>query len=279
MDNQKPQPVLNIPTAIVIAGAIIAGAVIWTKGPMVPRNNNTASASESFEQNLKPVTENDHIIGNPNAKIKIIEYSDPSCPFCKVFHNTMNRLMNDYGVGGNVAWVYRSYPLDKPGVDGRVLHPNAGYESQAMECAADQGGNEKFWKYTNRLYEITPSVTSNSPEGLDRKQLPEIAKFVGLDIEKFNNCLATSKFKEKVESDFNDGLNIGIQGTPSSIIVLDKPFSVSIKEKLMAIYEPYKDPQTGEYPLRLSADNKMVMLGGAMPIEVMKATIDLLYSY
>jgi hypothetical protein len=99
MDNQKPQPVLNIPTAIVIAGAIIAGAVIWTKGPMVPRNNNTASASESFEQNLKPVTENDHIIGNPNAKIKIIEYSDPSCPFCKVFHNTMNRLMNDYGVG------------------------------------------------------------------------------------------------------------------------------------------------------------------------------------
>jgi predicted DsbA family dithiol-disulfide isomerase len=183
------------------------------------------------------------------------------------------------GVGGNVAWVYRSYPLDKPGVDGRVLHPNAGYESQAMECAADQGGNEKFWKYTNRLYEITPSVTSNSPEGLDRKQLPEIAKFVGLDIEKFNNCLATSKFKEKVESDFNDGLNIGIQGTPSSIIVLDKPFSVSIKEKLMAIYEPYKDPQTGEYPLRLSADNKMVMLGGAMPIEVMKATIDLLYSY
>lgn len=101
---------------------------------------------------------------------------------------------------------------------------------------------EDLWKYTNRLYEITPSVTSNSPEGLDEKAITRNAKFAGLDTEKFNNCLATAKFKEKVESDFNDGLNIGIQGTPSSIIVLDKPFSVSIKEKLMAI-QPYKDPQ------------------------------------
>lgn len=92
MDNPKPQPVLNIPTAIVIADAIITGAVIWTKSRMVPRNNNVASASESFEQNLKPVTENDHIFGNPNAKVKIIR-SDPSCPSCKVFHNTMKKLM------------------------------------------------------------------------------------------------------------------------------------------------------------------------------------------
>ena len=278
MENQKPAAVLNIPTAIVVAGAIIAIAVIWNKTPSAPRPI-VKSNTENLEQQLKLVTAADHILGNPNAKIKIVEYSDASCPFCKVFHNTMKQVMTTYGAGGNVAWVYRHYTLDKPDASGRILHPNAGHEAQAMECAAELGGNDSFWKYANRLYEITPSVTGNSPKGLDQKQLPEIAKFAGLDVEDFNNCLATGKFKEKVEKDFTDGVNIGIQGTPSSIIILEKPFPVAIKDKLMAIYEPYKDQNTGEYPIRLSSDSKSVMLGGAMPVEIMKATIELLFTY
>lgn len=279
MEPIRAQSLLNIPTAIVIAGAIIAGAVIWTKGPSIPSQNNRAAAADSFEEHVKTVTAADHILGNPEAKIKIVEYSDTACPYCKVFHNTMKKVMEDYGSAGNVAWVYRHYPLNKPDASGSILHPNAGREAQALECAADLGGNSAFWKYTNRLYEITPSVTGDSPTGLDQKQLPVIAKFAGLDTEDFNNCLATSKYKDKIESQFTDGVNIGIQGTPSSIIILQKPFNTATKEKLMAIYEPYKDTNTGEYPIRLSADSKMVMLGGAMPIEVMKATIDLLFTY
>lgn len=280
MEQQKPQSILNVPTAIMIAGAFIAVAIIWNKGPIQSKGTNTiANQASSFSSNTKPVSSTDHIFGNPNAKIKIVEYSDTACPFCKVFHNTMRKVMSDYGSAGNVAWVYRNYPLDKPDASGRILHKNAGHEAQALECAADLGGNEAFWKYTNRLYEVTPSVTQNSPNGLDRNQLPVIAKYAGLDVEDFNNCLATGKFKEKVEADFTEGVNIGIQGTPTSVIILDKPFSVATKEKLMAIYEPFKDQSTGEYPIRLSEDSKMVMLGGAMPLEVMKATIDLLFTY
>jgi protein-disulfide isomerase len=279
MEPTKSPSVLNIPTAIIIAGAFIAIAVIWTKAPSIPLvTNNQASAAEAFDQQLKPITSEDHILGNPKAKIKIIEYSDTSCPFCKVFHNTMKKVMVDYGASGNVAWIYRHYPLDKPDINGNILHPNASREAQALECAADLGGNDTFWKYTNRLYEITPSVTGNTPNGLDQKQLPEIAKFAGIDVEDFNNCLSTNKFKSNVEQEFTDGVNIGIQGTPTSIIILEKAFSVSVKEKIMAIYEPYKDSQTGEYPIRLSADSKMAMLGGAMPLEVVKATIDLLFT-
>jgi len=277
MEDQKPQSVLNIPTAIVLAGAIIAVAVIWNKTPTVP--NQAKNNVDTFAENVRVVTESDHILGNPNAKIKIIEYSDPSCPFCKVFHNTMKKVMDEYGTAGSVAWVYRHYPLDKADATGRILHPNAGIESQAFECAADQGGNDKFWKYTNRLYEITPSVTNDVPGGLNRSQLPVIAKEVGLNVEEFNNCLATNRFKEKVDSDFTDGVNIGIQGTPTSIIVLDKAFPLLVKEKLMNLYEPYKDQATGQYPIRLSDDSKMIMMGGAMPIDVIRATIDLLYTY
>ncbi len=279
MENSKPQQVLNIPTAILVAGAIIAISIIWTKSPTPTNQARSAANNNSFEQNIKLVTAEDHILGNPAAKIKIIEYSDPSCPFCKVFHNTMRKVMSDYGTSGNVAWIYRSYPLDKPDASGNILHPNAGRESQAMECAADLGGNDAFWKYTNRLYEITPAVTGDTPKGLDQSQLPVIAQYAGLNIEDFNNCLSSQKFKSKIESEFTDGVNIGIQGTPTSIIVLEKPFPTSTKAKLMEIYEPFKDPQTGEYPIRLSSDSKMVMMGGAMPIEIVKATIDLLFTY
>ncbi len=275
---KENQPLLNIPTAIIIAGAIIAGAVIYTKTPGNIGKQVASLDDTSFEEQFKAVTESDHILGNPEAKIKIVEYSDTSCPFCKVFHNTMRKVMSDYGKSGNVAWVYRHYPIDKPDGNGRILHPNAGKEAQATECANSLGGNEKFWTFTNRLYEITPSVTGNTPKGLDQKELPKIAQFSGINVNDFNTCLGTSKFKEKVEADFTDGVNIGISGTPSSVIVLDKAFPASIKEKLMQIYEPYKD-ETGQYPIKLSPDSKMIMMGGAMPIETVKATIDLLFTY
>lgn len=275
-DYKKPVSTLNIPTAIVIAGAIIAIAVIYTKAPtsIKPTQKET-----SIQEQMKPVTSADHILGNPNAKIKIVEYSDTACPFCKSFHNTMRKVMSDYGTTGNVAWVYRHYPLDKPDANGNILHPNANHEAQALECAASLGGNEKFWTYTNRLYEITPSVTGANPKGLDQKELPKIAEFSGINVTDFNNCLSTGKFKDKVDADFTDGVNIGIQGTPTSVIVLSKAFPTSVKEKLMQIYDPYKNPQTGEYPIRLSSDSKMIVLGGAMPIDTMKATIDLMFTY
>ncbi len=278
MQPTKSSNILNVPTAIIIAGAIVAGAVIWTKAPSAPIKQDVVAAIDSFEQQLKPITASDHILGNPNAKLKVVEYSDPSCPYCKVFHNTMLQIMTTYGKSGNVAWVYRHYPLDKADASGRILHPNAGHEAQALECASDLGGNDGFWKYTNRLYSVTPSVTSDSPNGLDQKQLPIIANTVGLNVEDFNNCLSTGKFKEKVDQDFLDGVNIGIQGTPASIIVVDKAFPKAIKDKIMTIFEPTKGA-SGEYPMHISADSKMIMLDGAMPPEIMKATIDLLFTY
>lgn len=275
MENKNPSNALNIPTAIVIAGAIIAISIIYTKAPA--KNDQVKyDQKSSFENQFRSVDSTDYILGNPSSKIKIVEYSDTSCPFCKVFHNTMKKIMNDYGKSGNVAWVYRHYPLDKAMSDGSILHPNAGREAQATECAGALGGNEKFWTYTNRLYEITPSVTSNSPGGLDQKELPKIAKFAGINVEDFNNCLATNKFKEKVESHFLEGVNIGINGTPSNIFVLENKISNTAKEKIMQIFEPFKDASSGEYPISISENGKYIMMGGAMPIEIVKATIDIL---
>ena len=207
-----------IPTAIVIAAVIIAGSIIYVKKP-APSPSIVATNNAGQQTVLKQVTSADHILGNPNAPIKIVMFSDPSCPYCKVFYTTMTQTMKQYGAAGQVAWVYRAFPLDKPDANGNVLHKNAGQESQALECAAAIGGNDKFWAYTNRLYEVTPSVTPATPGGLDQTQLPVIAKYVGLDVTKFNNCLSSGQEAAAVEAQYVDGINAGVSGTPSSFII------------------------------------------------------------
>jgi protein-disulfide isomerase len=140
MDQQQSSP-LTIPGAIIIAAAINAVALIYVYKPApAPVAQNTPTQKEQkVEITLSPITAADHIVGNPNAAIRIVEFSDPSCPFCKTFHPTMKKIIVEYGPTGKVAWVYRSFPLDKPDAQGRILHPNAGHESQAFECAASLG--------------------------------------------------------------------------------------------------------------------------------------------
>lgn len=228
MNESKSSAVLNIPTAIVIAGAIVAGAIIYT---MRPTGNNQVNVLGSTTHEIKAVNMNDHILGSPGAKIKIVEYSDPSCPYCKVFHNTMRRIMTDYGKTGQVAWVYRHFPIDKPGTrpDGTALHPNAGHEAQALECASALGGSDKFWLYTNRLYEVTPSVTKDTPSGLDQKELYNIAKFAGLDENDFKTCLDSGRYKDKVDAQYNEGAEAGISGTPSSFMIIGNGRQIPIE--------------------------------------------------
>ncbi len=222
MDSNQPRSSITLPGAIIIAAALIAIAIIWVKKPIsVPSTNKTAQNSQLDDVNMLPVTAADHILGNPNAEIKIVEYSDPSCPYCKSFNSVMEQVITQYGPGGKVAWIYRSFPLDKPGTrpNNGILHPNAGHEAQAMECAAFLGGNDKFWAFEKHFYETTPSVTSDTPDGLDQTTLPQLAKDVGLDPVSFNSCLSSGQFKNKVEAQYTDGINAGVSGTPYNIII------------------------------------------------------------
>src|SRR3990167_1785339 len=159
-----------VPGAIIIAGALIAGAVYFSFGKTPvpsPSIGNKVEDVGSFEQ-MAAISARDHIRGNPDAPVKIVEYSDSECPFCKRFHDTMKQVMDTYGKTGKVAWVYRNFPLDQ-------LHSKARNEATAIECAGELGGNDKFWAYADRLYEVTPSNN-----GLDPMELHNIAQYVGL---------------------------------------------------------------------------------------------------
>jgi len=202
---------LTIPIAIIVAGVLIAGAVFFTSG-----KNTDTTVSDSTEPvqeesiALAPITDSDHILGNPNADVVIVEYSDTECPFCKSFHQTMNQVMNEYGKDGKVAWVYRHFPLDS-------AHPKARTEAEATECAAELGGNNAFWAYINKVFEATPSNNK-----LDLALLPDIAEEVGLERAAFEECLTSKRHAQKVEDQYQSGIAAGVRGTPHSIIVTAK---------------------------------------------------------
>jgi len=224
MQEQKPQQILTIPMAIVLAAAIIGGVLLYMYRPATtaqPATNSHAAPSATVPDtsSLPPITAADHILGNPNAPIKIVEYSDPSCPYCKMFQTTMLQVIQNYGPSGQVAWVYRHFPLDKPDQNGNILHPNAGVQANALECAASVGGNTGFWAYEKDWYSTFPSDGGGESSVTDSQQIQQTAKDVNLDTTAFSDCVLGDKFAGAIEREYTAGLALGIEGTPTSYLV------------------------------------------------------------
>ena len=201
---------LAVPIAIVIAGLLVGAAIFFTaKGqPAVNLAGNAAAGTQAAAPaDVDPVTSSDHIRGNPDAPIVIVEYTDLECPYCKVFHSTMQQVMTDYGASGKVAWVIRDFPIVS-------LHPKAENEAIAAECAESVGGSEKYWEFVDQVFAITPSNN-----GLDPAQLPVIAQQIGLDVNAFNTCLSSQKTKALVDADYQSGVKAGVTGTPTSFVI------------------------------------------------------------
>jgi len=141
----------------------------------------------------------DHIRGPASAPVAIIEYSDLECPYCARVHPTIKAALDAYP--GQVKWIYRHYPLS--------FHANAQKAAEATECAAEQGGNDKFWAMTDMIYE----------KGADTPQLATYAKDIGLNVSTFTTCLDSGKFADTISSMMQGGSKAGIRGTPGTIIV------------------------------------------------------------
>ena len=141
---------LTVPIAIIVAGALIAGALFFAGRAATPTPNGGSNAQQGAEENVPPVSQDDHILGDPNAPVVIVEYSDIECPFCKQFHVTMQQIIDEYGRDGQVAWVYRHFPLAQ-------LHPNAPRLAEAAECVNELGGSQAFWGFLDEIFEIAPN--------------------------------------------------------------------------------------------------------------------------
>lgn len=200
-----------------VAGVSLIGFVVAASyafsGKSQPLNSgDTTQAPQYLEPTAQEapspvniaVKSTDYIRGNPDAPVTVIEYSDLECPFCKSFHPSMIRIMNEYP--DQVRWIYRHFPLS--------FHVNAQKEAEAVECVGKLGGTEAYWEYVDKIFERT---TSNGT-GFALVDLYPLAKEVGVNEGRFRTCLDQGEMTSKVQADLQEGSNYGVQGTPTSFV-------------------------------------------------------------
>lgn len=193
-----------IPGAIVIAGVLIAGAVLYTnQSSRTPPQRQSAAAAEagSGVATMQNLADDDPFLGNPDAAVTIVEFGDFQCPFCGRFFKTTEReIIEAYVKTGKAKFVYRDFPLSS-------IHEEAQKSAEASECADEQG---KFWEYHDLLYQRQDqlSVTHYKAWAVE----------LGLDTSQFNQCLDSGKYFEEVQKDFRDGQAAGVRGTPGTFV-------------------------------------------------------------
>lgn len=214
MEPSTQQSSPAIPIAIISGFAMIALAIFLTsngnsKEPVPVTANSQQSEEGAVTDGVsRPVDETDYILGNPNAPILMVEYSDYDCPFCKQFHVTMHQIMEEYGVTGQVAWAYRQFPLAQ-------IHPNSPKISEAALCVGDIGGNSAFWSFSDMVFD---QREIDAPTSM--VNLPNYAEQAGVSNSDYLECMNSGRMQGAVESGVKDGYNAGARGTPYTVLMV-----------------------------------------------------------
>ncbi len=190
-----------------------------------PANSQPKSPNLNTEvlENQVKLSVTDRVRDNKNTRYVLIEYSDLECPFCKKLHPDLKKITAEYG--SQLSWVYRHFPIVSN-------HPKAKKEAEAAECAAELGGNDAFWNFLDKVFEITPANNGLNPE-----QLPQIANQIGLDGNKLQTCIDSGRMGTIVDAQYQGGVKAGINGTPGTFILDTK----TGKSTLVTGALPYDD--------------------------------------
>lgn len=217
---------LSMPVAIIVAGVVIALAIIYSgnsprigveknkKDSDIPVVTQPSGTKPQQEVNAKDLyTDNDASLGNPAAKAVIVEFGDFQCPFCgKFFRETESQLIDKYVKTGKARFVYKHFAF---------LGQESFWSAEAAECAKDQG---KFWQYHDYLYSyLWDNYYSKNQNGenvgvFSKDNLKKFAGTLGLNVGEFSQCLDSGKYTKKVQADVEVGRKSGVSGTPSLFV-------------------------------------------------------------
>lgn len=215
-----------IPGAIIAAGALIAFAVLYSNGGMKGAETKKETTGVTAPQEAKLYEESDPFLGNPNASVTIVEFSDFQCPFCGRFFKTVeSQIIEKYVKTGKVKFVYRDFAF---------LGEESEWAGIAAECANEQG---KFWEYHDYLFNHQQGENDGA---FSKANLKRFAQAVGLDAGTFGACLDSDKYRDEVRKDSSDGRALGVSGTPTTFIngkavvgaLPFEEFAKAIEEKL-----------------------------------------------
>ena len=143
--------------------------------------------------------------GNPESTITIVEFGDYQCTYCHNFHqSSLDTIKKEYIQTGKASLVFRDFPLNGP---------DSVLAAEASHCADDQG---KFWEYHDALYE---NWAGENTGWVTRGSLAKFAQSTGLELDQFNNCLDSAKYRQQVLDTYAFGQKVGINATPSFLII------------------------------------------------------------
>ena len=183
---------------LIVTVLVVIGAIAW--------GLNTQSSNSSKSRNVNvEITDQDKYLGNKDARVTLVEYSDFQCPACKAYEDIVKQVRDAYSAE-DLKIVYRHFPL-------RSVHPNADLAAQAAEAAGEAG---KFWEMKDELFKNQAEWSKEKdPRGL----FGAYAKAIGLDVAEFEeDLLPEDDSKERVEKDYQSGLALGVSSTPTFIL-------------------------------------------------------------
>lgn len=198
---------LNPSIAILVAGVLIAGAIIFTnsRAPAAAAGQQGAAVGTIDSATIRPPTQGDHIIGSLNADIVLVEYSDFQCPYCTMIYPTLQKIVSESN--GKIAWVYRHLPLTS-------IHPQAEPAANASECVAAQLGNDGFWKFADAVV--------NNQSQMSPTYYASLAQQLGANLATYTQCVQTKAYQAVIDADSAEAQGAGGTGTPFVVAINTK---------------------------------------------------------
>lgn len=190
--------VMLLGTNQVVPKSVTSGEAVEVDNKAANQQPSPPPRPQGDISKISPISNNDYIRGDKNAKLTLIEYSDFQCPFCARHIPTLDKILEEYK--GQVRLVYRHLPLTS-------IHPQAQKAAEAAECAGEQG---KFWEMHDKMFD--------NQRALSIDNLKSYAKDLGLNSSQFDNCLDSGKYASKVNKHAREAAAAGVTGTPGTFV-------------------------------------------------------------
>ncbi|HLI52266.1 MAG TPA: DsbA family protein [Thermomicrobiaceae bacterium] len=194
--SRKRRQYMFVGGVVIVVLAVVVALIIVNR----PKNEAvpTILAASPLPSTLKT---DGRSIGNPNAPVKVVEWGDYQCSSCDYFYNNgQTQFLNQYVATGKVYFSFRDFPF---------FGQQSENAAAAAWCANDQG---KYWEFHDTMYGNQPPENTNQ---ITHTFLQTVASTIGLNMQQFNSCYDSGKYKSKVSSDLNEAKSLKINGTPT----------------------------------------------------------------
>lgn len=162
--------------------------------------------ADAYRQPLPEVDDGAFALGDPDAPVVLVEFTDYQCPFCaRHATETMPLIVENYVETGSVYYVVKDFPLQQ-------IHPNALLAAQAARCAGDQ---DAYLGMHDLLFERQDAWSNEADAAA---AFATLAGELELDADAFSACLANGEYEDEVLANFDEGAGIGVSGTPAFFV-------------------------------------------------------------